>query len=94
MADLPDIELLESTHTFPGPYVFKVIGENDPSFSGRVMTAIRAEIPEDREPAMSLRKTASGRHASVTIEPVVDNAEQVLAIYQHLYQLDGLVMVW
>ena len=24
--DLPAIELLESTHTFPGPYMFKAIG--------------------------------------------------------------------
>ena len=94
MSNLPDIELLESTHTFPGPYTFKVIGANDASFQGRVVAAVRGELPGDREPAISVRKTASGRHVSVTIEPLVDDAEQVLAIYRQLYHLDGLVMVW
>lgn len=94
MSNLPDIELLESTHTFPGPYTFKVIGANDASFQGRVVAAVRGELPGDREPAISVRRTASGRHVSVTIEPYVEDAAGVLAIYQQLYQLDGLVMVW
>lgn len=93
MSNLPDIELLESTHTFPGPYTFKVIGENDASFSGRVMTAVRTVVPASREPAISVRKTASGRHAAVTIEPWVDDGADVLAIYRRLYELEGLVMV-
>jgi putative lipoic acid-binding regulatory protein len=92
--DLPSVELLESTHIFPGDYMFKVIGENDHGLAARVMAAVRSEVPEDHEPAMSVRRTTSGRHMCVTIEPRVTDAQQVLAIYQRIYALDGLVMVW
>ncbi|HEX6986140.1 MAG TPA: DUF493 domain-containing protein [Planctomycetaceae bacterium] len=94
MPDLPSVELLESTHTFPGDYVFKVIGEDDRTLAARVMAAVRAETPADHEPAMSIRRTASGRHMCVTIVPRVTDARQVLAIYERFYALDGLVMVW
>lgn len=94
MPDHPNLELLESTHTFPGGYMFKVIGEDDHTLAARVMAAVKADLPEDHEPAMSVRRTASGRHMCVTIEPNVDDAHQVLAIYERIYALDGLVMVW
>ena len=92
--DLPSLELLESTHSFPGDYMFKVIGEDDHTLTARVMAAVRSEVAEDHEPAMSVRRTASGRHICVTIEPRVDDARQVLAIYARINSLDGLVMVW
>lgn len=94
MPDYPSIELLESTHAFPCGYMFKVIGENDAMLAARVMDAIRQEIPEEHEPAVNVRRTASGRHMCVTIEPRVADASQVIAIYQRIYALDGLVMVW
>lgn len=94
MPNLFSLELLESTHVFPGDYMFKVIGEDDHTLAARVMTAVRAELPADHEPAVSVRRTASGRHMCVTIEPHVTDARQVLAIYERIYALDGLVMVW
>lgn len=92
--DLPSVELLEQTHQFPGVYMFKAIGEDDHTFSGRVVAAVRNEITDDHEPAIRIRKTASGRHVCVTIEPFVSDAHHVLSIYEKIYQLDGLVMVW
>ena len=74
--------------------MFKVIGEADPHLTARVMAAIRSELPEDHEPAMNVRRTSSGRHMCVTIEPRVADANQVLAIYERIYALDGLLMVW
>lgn len=74
--------------------MFKVIGEDDHTFAGRVIAAIREDLPVDHEPAVRFRKTASGRHICVTIEPEVADAQQVLAIYERIYTLDGLVMVW
>ena len=91
---LPNVELLESTHEFPGDYMFKVIGQDDDTLAARVRAAVVFELPEDHEPAMSVRRTASGRHMCVTIEPHVADAHQVLAIYRRIYALDGLVMVW
>lgn len=94
MAELPSLELLESMHTFPGQYMFKVIGADDHTFAGRVAAAVREDLPLDHEPSMRYNKTASGRHICVTIEPHLENAHQVLAIYERIYALDGLVMVW
>jgi putative lipoic acid-binding regulatory protein len=94
VSDLPSLELLQSTHTFPGNYMFKVIGEDDHTLAARVMAAVRREVAEDHEPALSIRRTASGRHMCVTIEPHVTDAQQVLAIYERIYALEGLVMVW
>ena len=34
---LPSIEVLEAHHSFPGPYMFKVIGVADDRFTGRVV---------------------------------------------------------
>ena len=50
MQDLPAIELLESTHTFPCPYTFKVIGRAEGNFVGRVVQSVRRELPPDIEP--------------------------------------------
>ena len=47
MEQLPAIELLESTHQFPGPYMFKVIGRVDNGFVARVVAAVREELAEN-----------------------------------------------
>jgi putative lipoic acid-binding regulatory protein len=93
MDRLPAIELLEATHAFPCPYMFKVIGLTDENFVGRVLHAVRSQLAEDAEPPFSTRKTAGGRHVSVTIEPTLDSADHVLAIYRELSDLDGLVLM-
>ena len=93
MYDLPTIELLESTHSFPGGYMFKVIGRAEGNFIGRAVAAVRMHLSESVEPPFSSRKTSNGAHVSVTIEPSVSSAEDVLAIYQTLRDLDGLVML-
>lgn len=87
------IELLESTHTFPCAYMFKVIGLAEDNFAGRVLQAVRRALPEDIEPPFSTRKTASGKHVSVTIEPTLESASDVLAVYRELANLQGLVLV-
>lgn len=93
MENLPDLELLESTHSFPGTYVFKVIGSTDGNFVGRVVAAVRRELPDLIEPSFSIRRTAGRRHVCVTIEPLVDDGRQVLAIYRSLQDVEGLVML-
>ena len=89
----PSLELLESTHAFPGVYVFKVIGTDDRSLAARVVSLIRDELGLDEDPPFSMNRTASGRHLAVTVEPVVDAPQQVLDIYAGIRELDGLVMV-
>lgn len=93
MDQLPDRELLESTHAFPCPYTFKAIGAADDHFVGRVIAAVRGELSEEIEPPFSTRETSGGRHVCVTIEPPVEDADAVLAIYASLREVEGLVLL-
>lgn len=90
---LPDLELLESTHTFPGPYLFKAIGTPSHHFVGRVLAAVKSALAESAEPSFSCRSTPSGRHICVSIEPDVQNAVHVHEIYRNLQEVDGLIML-
>lgn len=91
---LPTIDLLEETHAFPCPYLFKIIGKADESFLARVVAAVREELLMDVDPPHRVREAVGGRHLSVTMEPEVQSAQQVIAIYRRLRVLDGLVMLF
>ncbi len=52
MGEARTLALLESTHTFPGPYTFKVIGRTDLAFVARTVAAVRDELNGAR-PAVS-----------------------------------------
>jgi putative lipoic acid-binding regulatory protein len=91
---LPAVELLESTHDFPGPYTFKVIGRVENGFIARVVAAVRDELHGQADPPFSVRQTAGGKHVAVTLEPIVQTAEQVLALYRRLRRTVGLVMLF
>jgi putative lipoic acid-binding regulatory protein len=91
---LPTVALLESTHDFPGPYIFKVIGRVENGFIARVVAAVREGLNGTEDPPFSVRQTAGGRHVAVTLEPVVQTAEQVLLLYRRLRLTAGLVMLF
>ncbi len=93
MSALPPVELLEATHNFPGQFTFKAIGKNEAEFTERVVATIRVVLEHEFDSPFSVQMTAGGRHISVTIEPTVESAQQVLSIYQQLRALDGLVML-
>jgi putative lipoic acid-binding regulatory protein len=88
----PDpLELLRQTHTFPGPYALKAIGDAKHDFRQRVLDAVKAELGV--EPPHEVRETPGGRHVSVTLNLSVDSAEQVLALHHRLKKVDGLVLL-
>ena len=93
-SSLPTLELLEKTHAFPCPYLFKIIGKADQGFAARVIAVVRTELTVEIDPTYHVREAVGGRHVSVTLEPVVQSAQQVLAIYRRLGALDGLVMLF
>jgi putative lipoic acid-binding regulatory protein len=88
------VELLEATHTFPGPYTFKAIGRAEQGFTARVVAAVREELAATADPPWRVREAAGGRHVAVTVEPIVQTAEQVLGVYRRLRQTAGLVFLW
>jgi len=92
--ELPALELLEKTHSFPGPYMFKVIGRSEDGFVARTVAAVREELASDGDPPFRTRQTPNGRHIAVTLQPTVQTAHEVLAVYRRLRSLTGLVMLW
>ncbi len=87
------IELLNQTHDFPTRVVIKVIGVNRPTLVTEVVTCVRSEMSFEDPPEYSLREARGGRHIAITIEPLLERAEQVLAIYDRLKVLEGIVML-
>ena len=87
------IRLLEATHSFPCPVMVKVIGRAEDDFLGRIVAALRfsQQLPED--PPYRSRETPNGQHVAVTFEPYFENAEEVLAVYEHIRTVHGIVMV-
>jgi len=59
----------------------------------RVVAAVREELTADADPPYRVREAAGGRHVAVTLEPTVQTAPQVLAVYARLRRIDGLVML-
>jgi putative lipoic acid-binding regulatory protein len=92
--ELPAIELLEAHHTFPGPYIFKVIGQVENGFVARVVAAVRDELGASTDPPFRVRETPGGRHVSVTVEPIVQTAQQVLKVYRRVRTMAGLIILW
>lgn len=87
------LELLLATHNFPGPYMFKVIGKDVAGFQARVMLAMREALKIDQDPPFRTQSTSSGRHVSITLEPHVFSAEEVITVYKFLKQTEGVMMV-
>ncbi|MCI0685136.1 MAG: DUF493 domain-containing protein [Gemmataceae bacterium] len=94
MYQQPALDLLTSSHTFPGPYTFKVIGKSEGGFLARAVAAVREELAQDTDPPFKVREARGGRHIAVTLEPRIEHAGQVLAVYRRLRAMVGLVMLW
>lgn len=90
---LPSVEMLESRHSFPGPFIFKVIGSAEENFLARVVSAVRHELNMETDPQYSMRSTKTGAHIAITLEPECESAQQVLAVYSRLSGMDGVVML-
>ena len=86
----PPIELLESTHTFPGVFQIKVIGSAADDFEARVLEVARTELATVGHLEHSVRTTPDGKHLSLTLDLNVQSAEQVRAIYAKIRDLAGL----
>ncbi|OAI45343.1 hypothetical protein AYO44_02760 [Planctomycetaceae bacterium SCGC AG-212-F19] len=93
MGELGSIELLENTHQFPCRFMFKAIGRAETGFVSRVVAAVRDELAHEQDPPYRFRQAQGGRHVAVTLEPIVQNAHQVLAVYQRMRKVAGVVML-
>ncbi len=90
----PSIELLESTHPFPGVYQIKAIGRSDDDFETRVVSAVCSVLPARSDLDYSVRITPGGRHVALTLDITVQNAEQVRAVYAEINEVPGLTLLF
>ena len=90
----PSVELLESTHRFPGVYRIKAIGVASDDFESRVVQAVGAEVAGPSELDYSVRTTLNGRHVALTLDITVQTAEQVRDIYARIRELEGLTLLF
>jgi putative lipoic acid-binding regulatory protein len=74
--------------------MFKVIGRVDNGFVARVVAAVREELAGNIDPPFTVRQAAGGRHVAVTLQPELQSAEQVLAVYRRVQSLAGLIFLW
>lgn len=84
------LQALNDCHTFPGPFMFKVIGENSPEFVLRVRDTCTVILGENASPNITTRESSKGRHQAVTLVVQVETADHVLDVYQALQTLSGV----
>ncbi len=93
MSQLPPLELLRSTHTFPTTFVFKVIGSAEEGFLARVLAAARTAAGMDADPQFTVRQSTNGKHIAISLAIPTDTAEKVLEIYRGLAEVEGIALL-
>jgi putative lipoic acid-binding regulatory protein len=85
--------LLNDTHTFPGPYRVKVIGENSEAFQKRVVEAVENTAGKQSLLDLSVRPSANGEYVGLTLKVQVNDADEVMRVYEALRTVAGVRMV-
>jgi putative lipoic acid-binding regulatory protein len=88
----PNRELLLANHAFPGPYLIKAFGPNDARFRGGIQAAVERHLGPERV-RFSERKTKSGTRICITAELNARSVDEVIAVYDSLYDVAGLALV-
>jgi putative lipoic acid-binding regulatory protein len=87
------IDRLESVHSFPGDYVFKVIGDNSPEFTSKIAQVPVNVIGSGVEYDITTRESSSDNYVSVTLTVEFEQPEGVLDVYEVLNQMDEVRLV-
>ncbi|MEY2705806.1 MAG: hypothetical protein RL407_1868 [Bacteroidota bacterium] len=75
-------EKLESSGSFPMLYLFKFIVP-----SGK-QTEVGLLFPGEK---IILKPSSAGKYVSITIQKRVENAEQIIALYEKASQIEGII---
>lgn len=87
---LPDINLLKEMHQFPEVFTFKVIGDFHDEFAADILNHVVAALGPTRDIEHSVRMSAQGKHASVTVQVLCNTADEVHGVYAELLKIRGL----
>jgi putative lipoic acid-binding regulatory protein len=85
-------ELLQSQHSFPGPYAFKVILRNAPGAQESIIAGIRERTGLSVEPAEAgMRASRKGNYVSLNLKMRANLAQDVLDVYACLRTFDSVI---
>jgi len=95
MADESDerqrmVDLLESQHTFPGPYTFRVVVR--PAARAQVVTVLAA-VDDCRVVQVDEKPSRKGTYLSVRVTAELERADVALDVYEVLQQLEAVLAV-
>jgi len=88
----PDRDLLLAQHRFPGEYVIKVFGPNDASFVDAAHAAAASVV--GARIGSSTRTSSGEKKVCVTLVLDVENVDEVIGVYERLYDLQGLQLIF
>ena len=75
-------EKLNSQHTWPGVYIFKFIVPNDR----------KEEVERLFEgDEITIKNSSKGNYASITVNKVMQNADDVIAVYIEAKKIEGII---
>lgn len=87
-------ELLQSSHTFPGPYLLAVITHNDPESVQTLRAALadrHAAVGDGAE--WTITESRNGRYVSHRVTLHCASPDDVLALYETVRTLPGVVTI-
>lgn len=86
------LETLRACHVFPGPYTFKLIGDNDGHLLDEALSILASQLP-GTEPDVSRRESDKGNHQALTLTLEVPDAETVHSLYTSFKALPAVRML-
>jgi putative lipoic acid-binding regulatory protein len=84
------LQALEGNHSFPGEFMFKVIGENTPELVAAVLQTVVSILGPRTLPRVSTRESSHGKHQAVTLVVAVPSARVVVDVYDALRSGPGI----
>lgn len=84
---------LNDVHTFPGPYLFKVIGPNTDSFVSLVVQGVILASGPDSNHQVTTRESSGGNHLSISITIEARSADHVLDVYRMFSTMEEIKFV-
>ena len=69
---------------FPVAFPMKVIGQRVDDFAQQISALVCRHIPQFNPASIELRVSSKGSYLSLTVTPVVENREQLEAVYRAL----------
>lgn len=81
-------EKLHDVEQFPTLYTFKFIVKSELDQQNDI-----EKIFEHPSSKFSLKESSGGKYQSITVETYVNNPDEVIAYYQKVSKLDGVIML-